>query len=62
MGMVLFDRVTLENIAAECLGYVETNVYVAWRCPKAISRRVRWNNISKKTDVSEEAMHEQRRI
>jgi hypothetical protein len=62
MGMVLFDHVTLENVAAACFGYVETNVYVAWRHPKAVSKRVRWNNISKKTDVSEVAMQEQRRL
>jgi hypothetical protein len=30
-GNGLFYHVTLENVAAVCSGYVETNVYVAWR-------------------------------
>jgi hypothetical protein len=56
MEMVLFDHVTQENFAAVCFGYVEANVYVAWRYPKAISRIAWRNNISKKTGVSEVTM------
>jgi hypothetical protein len=60
-GNGLFDHVTLETVAAVCFGYVETNMYVVWRYPKAISKRVRWNNISKKTGASEATMQERRR-